>query len=143
MLDVIDEVNTPDSSRLYDAEEWEQNYSGVVTTTATGRYNTVTALLEVQQEFKIKKFSQQHAMLDLGFNPAKDTEEPKLSEDTDIVEDALFGMEDRRPPLGSASQSESDPSESFFFGNLCVLPLILLLLQRARMTACRLHRLDS
>ena len=33
------------------------------------------------------------------FNPAKDTEEPKLSEDTEIVEDALFGMEDLRPPV--------------------------------------------
>ena len=37
---VIDEVNTPDSSRLCDVEEWKENYSRVVTARATGRYNS-------------------------------------------------------------------------------------------------------
>ena len=93
---------------------------------ATERYNTVTALFEVQPELHIKEFSKQYvrdASRDMGFNPGKDTEEPKLSEDTENMEDALFGMEDLRPPLslqppglefgppGSASQSESDPTE--------------------------------
>ena len=50
VLHVINEVNTPDSSRLCDVEEWEANYCRAATATATGRYNTVTALLEVQSE---------------------------------------------------------------------------------------------
>ena len=51
-------------------EEWKENYSRVATAKATGRYNTVTALLEVQPELKIKEFSKQHvrdALLDMGF----------------------------------------------------------------------------
>ena len=52
VLHVIDEVNTPDSSRLCDGEEWEEHYSRVATAMATGRYNTVTVFLEVQPEFK-------------------------------------------------------------------------------------------
>ena len=124
VLHVIDEVNTPDSSRLCDVEEGEENYSRVATAMATGRFNTVTAFLEVQPELKIEEFSEHHvrdALLDMGFNPAMDTEEPKLSDDTEIVEEALFGMEGLRPwlfpqppvlesgALGFESQSESDP----------------------------------
>ena len=56
-----------------------------------------------------------------------DTEGPKLSEDTENVEDALFGMEGLRPSLlptpwgpesealGSESQSESDLSHRSLF----------------------------
>ena len=69
---------------------------------ATGRYNTVTALLAVQPDVKQKKeLSKQYvrdALLDI-FYPPKDTEAPKWSEDTEIVEDALFGMENPRPPI--------------------------------------------
>ena len=62
-----------------------------------------------------------------GFYPAKDTEAQKLSEDTEMVENALFGMEDLRSPLlpqpsglepgplGSASHSESDPRKRSLF----------------------------
>ena len=50
VLHVIDEVNAPDSSRLCNVEEWEDIHSRVATSIATGRYNTVTALLEVQPE---------------------------------------------------------------------------------------------
>ena len=74
VLHVIDEANAPDSSRLCDVEEWEGVYSRVATAIATGRYNTVTALLEVQPELKNKEFSKQNvrdALLDLGFNPAQ------------------------------------------------------------------------
>ena len=38
VLHVIDEVNTPDSSRLCDVEEWEENYFRVATAMALGRY---------------------------------------------------------------------------------------------------------
>ena len=47
VLHVLDEMNTPDSSCLCDVEEWEEKYSHVATAMATGRYNTVTALVEV------------------------------------------------------------------------------------------------
>ena len=53
---------------------------------ATGRYNSVTALLEVQPEFKIKESSKQYvrdALLGIDLNPAQGTEGPKLSEDRD------------------------------------------------------------
>ena len=53
-------MNTPDSSRLGNVEEWEENYSRVATAMATGRYNTVTALLEVQPELENKELSKQH-----------------------------------------------------------------------------------
>ena len=69
VLHVMDEVSTPDSSRLCDVEEWEENYSRVATM-ATGRCITVTVLLEVQPEFKIKEFSKQYvrdALLDMVF----------------------------------------------------------------------------
>ena len=126
VLHVSYEVNSPDSSHLCDAEEREENHSRVATAIATRRYNTMTALLDVQPELKIKEFSPQYirdVLLDTGFNPAHGTEGPKLSEDTEIVEYALFGMKDLRPPLlpqpldlepgplGSASPSQSDTSE--------------------------------
>ena len=82
VLHVIDEVNTPDASRLCDVEEWEENYS-CVGSAITGRYNTVKALLEVQPEFKNKELSKQYArgaLLDIGLNPAQGTEGPKLFE---------------------------------------------------------------
>ena len=59
----------------------------------------------------------------MGCNPAKDTQVPTLSQDTETLDDGLFGVEDLRPPLlpqplgletgplGSARESESDPSE--------------------------------
>ena len=46
MLHVIDEVKTPDPSRLCDVEEWEDIYSRVATAMGTRRYNTVTTLLD-------------------------------------------------------------------------------------------------
>jgi phosphoribosylaminoimidazole-succinocarboxamide synthase len=83
-LHVIDEVNTPDSSRLCDVAEWEDKYPRVAEAMATGRYSTVTALLKEEPELKIKESSKQYvrdALLEMGFDPAKDTEAPKLSEE--------------------------------------------------------------
>ena len=57
VLHVIDEVNTLDSSRLCDVEEWEENYSRVATAMAKGRYNTVTAVIVVQPELNINSLN--------------------------------------------------------------------------------------
>merc|ERR1719217_754388 len=41
-LHVIDEVNTPDSSRMCEISEWETKYPRVEAEMATGKYKTVT-----------------------------------------------------------------------------------------------------
>ena len=49
------------------------------------------------------------ALLDMDSNPAKVTEGPKLSEDTKIVDDGLFGMEDlgRRPASTTGARTRA------------------------------------
>merc|ERR1719473_2050148 len=56
-LHVIDEVNTPDSSRLCDVEEWEHKYPQIAAEMATGKYKTVTDVMKAKPELKIKEFS--------------------------------------------------------------------------------------
>merc|ERR1711988_2023782 len=83
-LHVIDEVNTPDSSRLCNVEEWEQKYPKIAAEMATGTYKTVTDVMKAKPELKIKEFSKQYvrdALLEMGFNPEKDKAAPKLSDD--------------------------------------------------------------
>lgn len=83
-LHVIDEVNTPDSSRLCTVEEWETKYPKIAAEMATGRHKNVTDLLKARPDLKMKEFSKQYvrdALLEMGFDPAKDTAVPKLSED--------------------------------------------------------------
>jgi phosphoribosylaminoimidazole-succinocarboxamide synthase len=88
VLHVIDEVNTPDSSRMCTVEEWETKYPKIAAEMATGKYKTVTEVLAVKPELKLKEFSKQYvrdALLELGFNPAKDQSTPKLS-DEQVIE---------------------------------------------------------
>merc|ERR1719271_164302 len=59
-LHVIDEVNTPDSSRLCDVEEWETKWPKIAEAMATGKHANVTELLKAQPELKIKEFSKQY-----------------------------------------------------------------------------------
>merc|ERR1719454_870648 len=83
-LHVIDEVNTPDSSRLCNVEEWEQKYPKIAAEMATGTYKTVTDVMKAKPELKIKEFSKQYvrdALLEMGFNPEMDKAAPKLSDD--------------------------------------------------------------
>merc|ERR1719456_1349930 len=83
-LHVIDEVNTPDSSRLCNVEEWEQKYPKIAAEMASGKYKTVTDVMKAKPELKIKEFSKQYvrdALLEMGFNPEKDKAAPKLSEE--------------------------------------------------------------
>merc|ERR1719274_557725 len=87
-LHVIDEVNTPDSSRLCDIKEWEEKYPKIAAEMATGKYKTVSDVMKAKPEFKIKEFSKQYvrdALLEMGFNPEKDKTAPKLSE-SQVVE---------------------------------------------------------
>merc|ERR1711972_1024247 len=83
-LHVIDEVNTPDSSRLVDVAEWETKYPQVEQAMKTGKYKTVTELLKEQPQLKMKEFSKQYvrdALIDMGFDPATHTTAPQLSDD--------------------------------------------------------------
>merc|ERR1711862_434232 len=87
-LHVIDEVNTPDSSRLCDISEWEEKYPKIAAEMATGTHKNVSDLLKAKPELKIKEFSKQYvrdALLDMGFNPAQDKAAPRLTEDN-VVE---------------------------------------------------------
>jgi len=83
-LHVIDEVNTPDSSRLCTVEEWETKYPKIAAEMATGKYKNVTELLKARPDLKLKEFSKQYvrdALLEMGFDPTKDKQAPKLSDD--------------------------------------------------------------
>jgi len=83
-LHVIDEVNTPDSSRMCSVEEWETKYPQIAAEMQTGKYKTVTDVLKAKPELKLKEFSKQYvrdALLEMGFDPTKDKAAPKLSED--------------------------------------------------------------
>merc|ERR1711881_188841 len=82
-LHVIDEVDTPDSSRLCNVKEWEQKYPKIAAEMKTGKYKTVTDVMKARPDLKIKEFSKQYvrdALLEMGFNPEKDKSVPKLSE---------------------------------------------------------------
>jgi len=83
-LHVIDEVNTPDSSRLCDIEEWEAKYPKIAAEMGSGQYKTVSDVLKAKPELKIKEFSKQYvrdALLEMGFDPTKDKSVPKLADD--------------------------------------------------------------
>merc|ERR1712072_793756 len=83
-LYVIDEVNTPDSSRLCTVEEWETKYPKIADEMKSGSYKNVSELLKAKPELKLKEFSKQYvrdALLEMGFDPSKDKAAPKLSEE--------------------------------------------------------------
>lgn len=83
-LHVIDEVNTPDSSRLCDVVEWDQTFPKVEERMKGGQFRNVTELLKQEPKLKIKEYSKQYvrdALLEMGFDPQKATEAPKLSDD--------------------------------------------------------------
>merc|ERR1719391_508714 len=88
VLHVIDEVNTPDSSRLCTVEEWETKYPKIAAEMASGKYKDVSEVLKAKPELKMKEFSKQYVrdvLLEMGFDPAKDKAAPKLS-DEQVVE---------------------------------------------------------
>merc|ERR1712048_1414813 len=84
VLHAIDEVNTPDSSRLCTVEEWETKYPKIAAEMKSGQYKNVNEVLKARPDLKLKEFSKQYvrdALLEMGFDPAKDKAAPKLSED--------------------------------------------------------------
>jgi len=94
VIHVIDEVNTPDSSRMCTIEEYESKYPKIAAEMKKGEYKNVTELMKAKPDLKMKEFSKQYvrdALLDLGFDPTKDKSAPKLS-DEQVVECAFRYM---------------------------------------------------
>lgn len=94
VIHVIDEVNTPDSSRMCTIEEYESKYPKIAAEMKNGEHKNVTELMKAKPELKMKEFSKQYvrdALLDLGFDPTKDKSAPKLS-DEQVVECAFRYM---------------------------------------------------
>eukprot|EP00667_Euglena_gracilis_P015190 EG_transcript_15798 len=87
-LFVIDEINTPDSSRLCDIKEWNEKYPKIEAEMKTGAYKNVMELLAKKPELKITEYSKQYVrdvLLEQGFKPGKAI--PVLTEDQ-VVESA-------------------------------------------------------
>merc|ERR1719456_1083565 len=59
-LHVIDEVNTPDSSRLVDIKEWETKYPQIAEGMKAGACKNVTELLKAKPQLKIVEQSKQY-----------------------------------------------------------------------------------
>jgi len=81
-LYVIDEINTPDSSRLCDISEWETKYPQIAAEMRTGKYKNVTEVLAANPHLKIKEYSKQYVrdlLLEAGFKPGKTV--PTLTEE--------------------------------------------------------------
>merc|ERR1712151_1277250 len=72
------------SSRLCTVEEWETKYPKIAAEMSSGKYQNVNEVLKARPDLKLKEFSKQYvrdALLEMGFDPAKDKAAPKLSED--------------------------------------------------------------
>ena len=81
-LYLIDEVNTPDSSRMCYLSEWEEKFPKIQAVMAEGKHKNVSEVIAAQPELKIKEFSKQYVrdvLLEAGFKPGKDV--PKLTEE--------------------------------------------------------------
>jgi len=78
---VIDEINTPDSSRMIEVKEYESKYPQI----AKGikeKNCSVNDLLKARPDLKLKEFSKQYVrdtLLEMGFNPASGQGNLKLS----------------------------------------------------------------
>eukprot|EP01061_Rhynchopus_euleeides_P038888 TRINITY_DN666_c0_g1_i2.p1 TRINITY_DN666_c0_g1~~TRINITY_DN666_c0_g1_i2.p1 ORF type:complete len:493 (+),score=247.97 TRINITY_DN666_c0_g1_i2:48-1526(+) len=85
-LYLIDEVNTPDSSRMCRLSEWEEKFPKIQAAMAEGKYKNVSEVLAAQPELKVTEFSKQYVrdvLLEAGFKPGKAV--PKLT-DEQVVE---------------------------------------------------------
>lgn len=83
---VIDEVNTPDSSRLVDAKEWTTKFEEIKVHMSIDKYKTVNQLLIEKPNLKIKEHSKQYVrdvLIERGFKPGGQM--PRLS-DEEVVE---------------------------------------------------------
>lgn len=83
-LHVIDEVNTPDSSRMCGVEEYASKWPLIEAAVAQTPGTPVGELLKRLPALKIKEFSKQYvrdALLEMGFDPANHKCAPALSEE--------------------------------------------------------------
>ncbi len=88
-LHLIDEVNTPDSSRFCEREEWKRKFSAIRAKMKTGNFESVTHLLREESELKIEELSKQFvrdALLEKG--GGKVNELPDLN-DRQVIETSL------------------------------------------------------
>ncbi|KAJ9463007.1 Phosphoribosylaminoimidazole-succinocarboxamide synthase [Diplonema papillatum] len=79
-LYLIDEVNTPDSSRLCSVAEYNEKWPKIAASAKD--FKNVTELLNQKPELKVKEFSKQYVrdvLLEAGFKPGKEV--PKLTEE--------------------------------------------------------------
>jgi len=87
VLHLIDEANTPDSSRYCSIEEYEK-FKSITTEMATGVYKNVSDLLEKKPALKIKEMSKQFVrdvLIEKGFSYGSTGAPPSL-DDEDVVE---------------------------------------------------------
>jgi len=88
VLHVIDEVNTPDSSRMCDTLEWESKFPRIdAVMKNTPGFRTVSDMLKSNPQLKIKEFSKQYVrdvLLEKGFTDGLTTP-PQISEE-EVVE---------------------------------------------------------
>lgn len=85
---VIDEINTPDSSRLCDAAEWAAKFPLIEAEMRTGAYRDVSDLIAKKPDLKVTELSKQYVrdvLLEQGFQPGGTV--PVLTEDQ-VVESA-------------------------------------------------------
>lgn len=83
-IHVIDEVNTPDSSRMIEKSEYDTKFPEIEKAMKSGKYKTVMELLTDHPELKMKEFSKQYVrdtLLELGFDPTTGKGKLDLSED--------------------------------------------------------------
>ncbi len=131
-LVLIDEANTPDSSRYCTLEEYDK-FARIRKEMAGGAYVTVSDLLAAKPELKIKELSKQFVrdvLTEKGFSYGSSGEPPSLS-DEDVIEvswrylhlyEQLTG-EDFPFPAGSVRQGllEGLRTAGYIKGGLAVL----------------------
>jgi len=88
-LFLIDEVNTPDSSRFCEKAEWERKITTVRGEMDTGNYENVTELLQEKSELKIEELSKQFVRDILLENKRGGTNQPGDLTDEQVVVTSL------------------------------------------------------
>ena len=88
-LFLIDEVNTPDSSRFCEMAEWESKMTMIKGEMDTGDHRDVTELLRKKSEMKIEELSKQFVRDILLENQRGGTKKPSGLTDEQDVETAL------------------------------------------------------
>ncbi|CAD7961128.1 unnamed protein product [Amoebophrya sp. A25] len=82
VLHVIDEVNTPDSSRMCSIEEYEKKWPLIKAAVAESPLSSVNDCLKSDPKLKIKEYSKQYVrdtLLEMGFDPSTAKEAITLS----------------------------------------------------------------